>query len=403
MNFEWFIALRFLFSKKKHQAVHIISIISIAGIMIGTMALVTVLSVFNGFDNLIKSMFSSFNPDLKVLPASGKFFPLDSTMIYKIKNINGVNEVAYVVEESVLLEYNKRQYIASIKGVSDNFFQLHPLQDKIQGSSLLQKNHISYAIVGAGVSYYLGLNIDLLNPIWMYMPRKDANIFSNPEEAFQRLPIYPAGIFSIEQDVDNKYVIVPYSFACKLLMQDKWVSYLEIQLGNNTTADEVKTKIHNLLGNDFEIKDRYQQQELLYKILKSEKWAVFFILLFILLVASLNMISSLTMIMIEKRQNILILSHLGADQKSIQRIFLFYGWFSVILGCILGILLGISICLLQEYFGIVKLQGMSSFVIESYPVKIIWSDIVLITFTVLFIGWITAYLPVKALSKRWFK
>ncbi len=400
MYFEWFIALRFLFSKKKHQAVHVISIISIAGITIGSIALVTVLSVFNGFDSIIKSMFSSFNPDLKILPVSGKFFILDSTMISEIKKINGVQEVAFVVEESVLLEYNQRQYIAAIKGVSDNFFKIHPLQDKIEGNRFLKKNNISYAIVGAGVSYYLGLNIDLFNPLWMYMPRKDANFLSNPEEAFQRLPIYPAGIFSIEQDVDNKYVIVPYSFACKLLLQDNKISYFEIQLMNNTNVDEVRLKIQNLLGNNFEIKDRYQQQELLYKILKSEKWAVFFILIFILLVASLNMISSLTMIMLEKKQNILFLSHLGADIQSIQRIFLFYGWFSVILGCFLGVFLGLILCMLQQYFGIVKLQGMSSFIIESYPVKVIWNDIILIMLTVLFIGWITAYLPVKIMSKK---
>lgn len=400
MTFEWFVALKFLFSRKKHQAIHIISLISIAGIALGTMALITVLSVFNGFDSVVKSMFNRFDPDLKIVPHSGKFFQLDSSLIKSIQQTDGVEEVAYVVEESVLLQYDKRQYIGAIKGVSENFLRIHPLQQNLQGEAILKRNNIPYSLVGMGVAYYLGVNPDLFHPLWVYLPKKDADIYSTPEEAFQRMAIYPSGLFSIEREIDNKYIIVPYDFACRLLQQNNIVSNIEIKVKKGWKIAEVQQRIAKKIGSNYEVLDHYQQQQLLYKIMKSEKWAVFFILVFILIVASLNMISTLTMIILEKKQNIKIFHYLGADWQSIRRIFLYNGWMSVLLGSIIGLFAGLALCLLQQHYGLVKLQGMSTFVVDSYPVKVLPLDILLIIITVMLIGWLTSFIPIRAISNR---
>jgi len=396
MQFEWFVAFKFLFSRKRHQAIHIISLISIAGIALGTMALVTVLSVFNGFDSVIKSMFNRFDPDLKIVPHTGKFFTLDSALLQSIKQ----DEVAYVLEESVLLQYDDRQYIGAIKGVSANFLRIHPLQENIQGQAQIEHNNIPYALVGMGVAYSLGVNPDLYRPLQIYLPRKDADIYSTPEEAFQRMIIYPVGLFTIEREIDNKYVIVPYNFACRLLQQKNIASNLEVKVKKGWDISQVQQKISQKLGDSFEVLDHYQQQQLLYKIMKSEKWAVFFILVFILIVASLNMLSTLTMIILEKKQNIQIFHYLGADWMRIRRIFLYNGWMSVLLGSIIGLTAGLLICLIQQHYGLVKLEGMSTFVIDSYPVKVLPADILLILITVMVIGWITAFIPIRAISDK---
>ncbi|HOK50285.1 MAG TPA: ABC transporter permease [Bacteroidales bacterium] len=402
MSFEWFVALKFLFSRKKHQAIHIISLISIAGIALGTMALITVLSVFNGFDSVIKSMFNRFDPDLKIIPHTGKFFSLDSTMLKMIQQTEGVEAVAYVVEESVLLQYDDRQYIGAIKGVSDNFLTLHPLEENLQGNAILKKNNIPLALVGMGVAYYLGVNPNLYHPLIIYLPRKEADIYSTPEEAFQRLVIYPSGLFTIEREIDNKYVIVPYDFACKLLQQKNIVSNIEVKVKKGWNIAVVQQKIAQKIGEKFEVLDHYQQQQLLYKIMKSEKWAVFFILVFILIVASLNMLSTLTMTILEKKQNIQIFHYLGADWQRIRRIFLYNGWMSVLLGSLIGLFAGLLLCLLQQHYGFVKLQGMSTFVIDSYPVKVLPLDIVLILTTVMIIGWLASFIPIRMISNRLF-
>lgn len=402
MSFEWFVALKFLFSRKKHQAIHIISLISIAGIALGTMALITVLSVFNGFDSVIKSMFNRFDPDLKIIPHTGKFFSLDSTMLKMIQQTEGVEAVAYVVEESVLLQYDDRQYIGAIKGVSDNFLTLHPLEENLQGNAILKKNNIPLALVGMGVAYYLGVNPNLYHPLIIYLPRKEADIYSTPEEAFQRLVIYPSGLFTIEREIDNKYVIVPYDFACKLLQEKNIVSNIEVKVKKGWNIAVVQQKIAQKIGEKFEVLDHYQQQQLLYKIMKSEKWAVFFILVFILIVASLNMLSTLTMTILEKKQNIQIFHYLGADWQRIRRIFLYNGWMSVLLGSLIGLFAGLLLCLLQQHYGFVKLQGMSTFVIDSYPVKVLPLDIVLILTTVMIIGWLASFIPIRMISNRLF-
>ena len=403
VSFPLFITRRYLLAKKSHSAIHIISLLSVLGVAVGTMALVIVLSVFNGFDVVIKSLFNAFDPELKITLVEGKVFVPDSSKIFTIKSIQGVDAIAETLEENALFQYRDKQHIAIIKGVSDNFLNINEIPQRItSGKCQIQSGSIPYALIGQGVSYYLGVNVGLSEPIVIYVPRRGAEVSMVPEEAFNKKYIIPAGVFSIEQDIDTKYMLVPIEFARQALEYEKEVTALEIKLKPNVNVDEVKTQIQTILGSNFSVKDRYQQQELFYKIMKSEKWAIFFILLFILIVASLNIIGSLTMLILDKKKDIRTLSHLGADWKSIRKIFLFNGWLNTIIGALLGTGLGLLVCFLQIKYGFVRLEGSGSFIIDAYPVKILLSDILLVFFTVLGIGFATSWIPVRVISKKYF-
>ncbi len=404
MKFEFFISLKYLFSKKRYGAIQIISLVSVIGVAIGTTALVVILSVFNGLDDVIKSMYNAFDPDLKITIKEGKFFEIDSARLMQIKKIPGVDDVALTAEETVLIQYAGRQYIAALKGVSDNYLALNQIKYKLtDGDAQIMFQNRPYALVGQGVAYYLGINLNLYEPLQIYMPRRSDDDFSlDPENAFNRGFIQPSGFFSIEQDIDNKYLIVPLAFVNKLLENKNQLSAMEVKCSNGSNIDIIKKSIQTILGNSFVIKDRYQQQELFYKIMKTEKLAIFLILSFILLVATLNMISSITMLIVEKKKDIKILNSLGAEWNQIRKIFLYHGWLNVFLGSLLGLLLGLFLCWLQQTFGLIKLEGMSSFVIDSYPVKIVVLDILFIFITVITIGLLTAYIPIKAISQKYF-
>lgn len=402
-KFPFFISNRYLMAKKSYSAIHFISLLSIIGVAVGTMALVIVLSVFNGFDVVIKSLFNSFDPELKISLVEGKVFTPDSSKINSIKHINGVAEVATTLEENALFQYRDKQYIATIKGVSANYTSINSIdQHMTDGKYKLQNGVVPYAVVGQGVAYYLGMNVNLAEPLVIFVPRRLAENSMVPEEAFNKKYITPMGSFSIEQDIDNKYVLVPLDFARKTLEYDNEISALEIKLHSTANSDKVQGSIQQLLGPEYKVQNRYQQQELFYKIMKSEKWAIFFILLFILIVASLNIIASLTMLIVDKKKDIRILSHLGADWKSIRKIFLINGWLNTLVGAVFGILIGLLICAAQIRYGLVKLEGSGSFIIDAYPVKILFSDILLVFFTVLVIGFLTSLIPVKVISKKYF-
>jgi lipoprotein-releasing system permease protein len=404
LRFPLFISKRYLIAKKSHSAINIISIISLFGVAIGTMALIVVLSVFNGFDGLIRSLFNSFDPDIKITLVEGKTFIPDSVKHIKLQAIQGIETIAEVVEENALIQYRDKQYIATIKGVSSNFIAVSGVDKKItEGKFMLQNGVVPYAVVGQGVAYYLSVGLNLADPLVLYVPRRKAGISFIPEEAFNKKYIVPSGIFSIEQDFDAKYVLVPLQYARDILEYNKEVTALEIKVKAGENIDKVKNEITALFGTGFYVKNRFQQQELFYKIMKSEKWAIFFILTFILIVASLNIISSLTMLVLDKKKDISTFSHLGADWKTIRKIFLFNGWFNSMAGAIAGVILGILICWLQTKYGFVKLQGSGSFVIDAYPVKIVMSDIFLVLSTVLLIGFITSWIPVRVISRKYFE
>jgi lipoprotein-releasing system permease protein len=403
-KFPFFVTRRYLKAKKSHSAINIISLISLFGVAIGTMALIVVLSVFNGFDDLIKSLFNSFDPDIKITVVEGKSFIPDSAKYCQIKAIPAIAEVADAVEENALVQYGEKQYISTIKGVTSNFNIVSGIDKKItEGKFQLKNGKVPFAVVGQGVAYYLSVGLNLGDPLVIYVPRKTTEVSYIPEEAVNKKFIMPSGIFSIEQDFDAKYILVPIDFARDLLEYNNEVTAIEIKVKPGQDIEKIQNKIQKILGPGFEVKNRYQQQEIFYKIMTSEKWAIFFILTFILIVASLNVISSLTMLILDKKKDISTLSHLGANWNLIRKIFLLNGWINTLLGALTGIILGLLICWLQVQFGFVKLQGSGTFVIDVYPVKILANDVILVLITVLFIGYITSWIPVRVISKKYFE
>lgn len=403
MNFSLYIAKRYLLARKSHTAINIISLISVIGVATGTMALVVVLSVFNGFDQLVRSLFNSFDPDLKITLVEGKVFSPDSAFLKQLGSINGVQAYSLILEENALLRYRDQQYIAIVKGVSENYQQVTGIDTMIvDGRFQLHKGDIPHAIVGQGVAYFLSMRLNFIDPLMIYVPKRQKSIQLNPESAFNRKFIYAAGIFAIEQDVDSKYLLVPLSFMRQLLNYTSEVSAIELKLTPTSNLPTVQQQVQQLTGSGFKVQNRLQQKELFYKIMKSEKWAIFFILSFILIVASFNIIGTLTMLIIEKSQDIKLLHALGVTRGGLRRIFLAEGMLVVSFGAIAGLALGAIICWVQIHFGLVQLNGSGSFIIDAYPVKMVASDFVLILGTVLTIGFLAAWYPVRFISNKFF-
>ncbi len=402
MNFPIYIAKRYLFAKKSHNAINVISGISVAGVTIGMMALVIVLSVFNGFDDLIKALYNSFDPDLKVTVIEGKTFQPDERILKKLSEIDGVSIYSKVVEESVLLKYGEKQYPATLKGVDRNYIKINGIDTMVrEGKFMLEDDKSQYAVIGQGIAYYLQVGLKFVTPLVVYFPRKEATISMNVENAFSQNYIFPSGIFAIEQDHDAKYMIVPIKFAFNLLEDSVSISALEIRTTKGADLDKVQMNVQNLFGDHFKVRNRYQQQELFYRIMKYEKWAIFMILAFILMVASFNIIGSLSMLIIEKKKDISTFKSIGADSVLIRQIFLYEGMMISFFGALIGLILGLVVCWLQIKFGFIRLQGSGSFIIDAYPVSIRIADILLAFLTVLGIGYIAAWYPVKYIIRKY--
>ncbi|MCK4751349.1 MAG: ABC transporter permease, partial [Bacteroidales bacterium] len=292
MNLSFYIAKRYLLGKKSQNAINIISGISVLGVATGTMALVIVLSVFNGFDQVVKSLFNSFDPDIKISAVEGKTFVPGESVTDAIIALPGVTAVSEVMEENVLLLYGDKQHIATIKGVDDSFEEVSGLDSMIyDGEMKLKDRNRPYAVVGRGIAYSLRIGLSFVDPIFVYTIDRKAQInMSQPEESIRRDFIYPSGIFSIEQDFDSRYIIVPIEFVRELLSYEKEVSFLEVKLDQRFPEERVQEEIIAIMGGDFNVKNRQQQNELFYRVMKSEKWAIFLILTFILIIASFNII-----------------------------------------------------------------------------------------------------------------
>lgn len=405
MNFPFYIAKRYLFAKKSHNAINLISGISVLGVAVGTMALIVVLSVFNGFDNLIRSLFNSFSPDLQITIVEGKTFDPGSEKFNKIRNLEGVVDFAEVLEDKALLRYNKKQTIATVKGVSDNFEEITGVDSMIvAGDFLLKGKDEDYTIIGQGIAYFLNVNMNVNSnyqfPIATYVPRRTRQATMNPEQAINKKYIFPSGIFSIEQNYDSKYIIVPLNFARELFEYSNEVSAIEVKLTNGANTKKIQNKIKNILGAEFDIKNRYEQNELFYKTMQSEKYVIFLILVFILVVASFNVIGSLTMLILEKKFDISTLRSLGTDLSVIKKVFLYEGCLISIIGAVIGLITGLFICWLQIKYKLIKLQGSGTFIIDAYPVSIEIYDIIVVLFVVFFIGLIAAWYPIRYITKR---
>jgi lipoprotein-releasing system permease protein len=406
MNLSLYIAKRYLVSKKSHNIINIISIISVVGVTVGTMALIIVLSVFNGFETLVKSLFNTFDPDLKITLVEGKTFLPGDISEQDVRNIPGVIRYTEVLEETALLKYQNRQALVTIKGVGDDFETMSGLDTMVvHGDLLLQSGEVNYMVLGYGVAYTLGANLqDYLQPITAYAPRRSGYVGSLPEQAFTSRTIFPSGVFSIQQDFDSRYVIVPLRFTRNLFGFENEVTAVEIGLQKGVRAERVKEEINKIAGERFIIKDRFEQQELLYKIMKSEKFAIFLILGFILFIATFNIIGTLSMLILDKRKDIAVLHSMGANETQIKRIFLAEGILISFSGAILGMLLGALICLIQIWFGVVPLHaGGGSFIIEAYPVELQFRDFVYVFLLVLGIGLPAVWYPVRQIKKKYFE
>jgi lipoprotein-releasing system permease protein len=401
LNFSLYIAKRYLVSKKKTNLINIISAISVIGLAIGTMGLVIGLSGFNGFDNLIKTLFSSFDPDLKITAVQGKYFSADVPALKKILKMPEVAVFSESIEDNALLRYEDHEVLATVKGVNEDFKMMSGVDTMlIAGNFKLQENDINYAILGQNLAYYLSIGLKSQEPVAIYVPKKSRNLALTPEGNFNQGMVYPAGVFQIQQDLDNKYIIVPIAFAREIFEADNKVTAVELKLKEGVNVKDTQQKIASVVGDDFTVKNRYQQHDYLFKTMQGEKFVTYLILILILIIASFNIIGSLTMLIIDKKEDIDILRSMGAGNRLIRNIFLFEGWFISILGSIIGCIAGVILCKLQIVYGFVKLQGGGSFMVDAYPVKIIPTDIVLILISVMLIGFLASWFPVKFISSN---
>ena len=397
LSFSLRIARRYLFSKKSHNAINIISGISAAGVAVGTMALVVVLSVFNGFEALIADMFSAFDPDLRITLNEGKTFRIDSEEFSTVRDLETVAVFAEVVEENALLRFKDKQMTAKVKGVSENFRELTDIDSIMyDGKFILYDGAFERAVPGVGVASILGLGAHFIDPLLIYAPKRSTKInLLRPETSFNEIGTFVSGIFTVQQmQYDDHYVLVSIQLARDLFeYEETTVSAIEIKLKKGMDEAKAQKQIANIIGPNFQVKNRYEQQESFFKIMKIEKWITFFILSFILLIASFNIIGSLSMIIIDKKADMLTLRNLGADNSLIRRVFLFEGWMISFVGALGGIVLGTVIALLQQHFGIIKLG--SGYVVDAYPIIANFSDLTLIFATVLVMGFLAAWYPVR--------
>lgn len=374
------------------------------GVTVGTFALIVVLSVFNGFESVIESLFNSFDPDIKIVAVKGKTFDTTIFPSDKIKKIPGVINYVEVVEENALLKSGDRQHIARIKGVSEEYASVKTLDTMmVSGKMILQRGQHNYAVLGYGVAYYLGLHGDnSLETFSVYVPKRKQTQTLFLNQAFNVGNIIQRGVFSIQQDVDTKYAIVPLRFARELLEYKNEVTSIELYLDKESDAESVQEEIKSVVGKDFKVKNRYQQQALLYKIMKSEKWAIYFILTFILIIATFNVIGSVSMIMIDKHDDISFLWSMGADIGVIKRIFIIEGMLISFVGAAVGLTVGALMCWAQQTFGIIALNATGSFVISAYPVEMKLFDFLLVAVTVFVIGFVATLYPVNKIISRYF-
>lgn len=403
MNLPVFIAGRYLISKKSRQVINLISGISIAGITVGTMALIIVLSVFNGLEDLIKSLFNSFDPDLKISLVEGKTFDRDRSEIQQAKDHPSVAVFAEVLEENALIDYRKRQAIITLKGVTENYADLTGIDSLlVEGSFMLWEDDIPTGVIGYDLASQLSVGLSFFDPMYIYVPKKSGGMMLNPASAFNRRYIFPRGVFSVQQEYDSKYLIVPISFARDLLKADNKVSSIDIKLKEGISQKEARAELAAVVGPDFKVHTQYEQHQAFYQVMASEKWAIFLILGFILIIASFNTISSLTLLVLEKKKDMHVLQAMGALPVAIRRIFLVEGLLISLVGIIAGLILGALVCWAQMYIGIIRFPSSGSFIVEVYPLVMKPLDFIGVTAMVGVIGGIASFIPVRILARRYF-
>lgn len=406
MNFPFFIARRYLFSKKSTHVINIISSISVIGVAVATMALVIVLSVFNGFHDLVASLFTNFDPQLKVVPIEGKTAPADDPILMKIRQMPEVDVATETVEDQALAVYREKQAMVMVKGVDDNFSELSHITDILygDGSFSLHAANLQYGTLGIRLAQTLGIGAQWNGYLKIYAPKKEGQLdMANPGDGFEVDSLNSPGVlFSVRQSkYDKNYIITSVAFARNLFGQQGMLSALELRLKAGSDLDAVKAEMQKIAGGKYKVLDRYEQQEDTFRIMAIEKMIAYIFLTFILVVACFNIIGSLSMLIIDKKDDVVTLRNLGANDKQIARVFLFEGRMISLIGAVVGIAVGLLLCLLQQQYGFVRLgNSEGSFIVDAYPVSVHYWDVAIIFVTVIAVGWLAVWYPVRYLSKR---
>lgn len=406
MNFPFYIARRYLFSKKSTHVINIISGISVVGVAVATMALVVTLSVFNGFHDLVASLLTSFDPQIEIVPTKGKTAPADDPILTKIRNLPQVDVATESVEDQAMAIYKGRQAMIKVKGVEDNFSELSHINDILYGDGefSLHAANLQFGVVGIRLADNLGMTADWDGQLKIYAPKREGQLdLMNPTEGFvEDSVISPGVVFSVKQArYDRDYVLTSIAFARNLFGQQGMLSQLEIRLKPGSDLDAVKAEMQKIAGNKYRVLDRMEQQADTFKIMKIEKFIAYIFLTFILAVACFNIIGSLSMLIIDKKNDVVTLRNMGASDKQIVRIFLFEGRMISAIGAILGILVGQLLCWLQQVYGLVSLgRSSGSFIVDAYPVSVHPEDIIIIFITVLAVGFASVWYPVRYFAKR---
>ncbi|MFN3918296.1 MAG: ABC transporter permease [Flavobacteriales bacterium] len=399
MKLAFYIARRYLFSKKTRNAINIISLISVMGILVSTAAMVVVLSAFNGIEGIVETLYSSFDADIKVAPVKGKTFDYTEFPKAKITEISAVETIAFSLEEIALFSHGENWVTAQMKGVDTSFIRTGKIKEAIEyGDAILFDETFNYTILGMGVQNRLGVNLGygLNEQVKIHTISREKEIKRNTDP-FNKQSAIVSGIFSINPDFDYNYVLVPFDMAANLLNLQNEASYAEISLSSKANSEQIAAQISEVLGDGFEVKTRYQQNELIYKTNKAEKWITFVILAFIMGLSAFNVIASLTMLIIEKKEDVKVLRSIGFTDATIRNIFFYEGMLINFSGLIGGLALGLVICFLQMKFHLIKLEGS---VVDYYPVEVKTADLALIILSVLVLALLTTYLPVKLLAKN---
>lgn len=398
MHLPLFIARRYLFAKKSHNVINIISAISAVGMAIGTAALIIILSIYNGFDELVKSTLSNVEPDILITPAKGKVFIPEGEAFDRIKANPMIGEYDLILQENVFVDYDGHQGIAKAKGVDSAFEAESPLAEHItNGEFSLHKGQLPQMVVGAGLAYKMGMNPAFLASAELYFPIRDRNFsLANPAASIETVRMRPSGIFSVNQQIDNDLIILPIEQMRKLLGYEEEVSGVELRLVEGSTAKDLRSAIKHIqkeLGPEFKVLDRFRQNPSLYKMMRYEKAAIFLILIFVIIIIALNIFGSITMLIIEKKDDIETYRSLGATDQMLRRTFTLEGWLISLLGLAAGLVIGIGFSLAQQNFGFIKMPG--SFLVNAYPVILQWQDVLATIIGVALIGYIIALLPVR--------
>lgn len=406
MNLSFYIARRYLFSRKKHNAVNIISGISVCGVALATLAMVCTLSVFNGFQDMVAGFFTAFDPQLKITVREGKVFLPDEPAFRQVRALPEVEVWTETLEENAMVQYKDRQVMAVIKGVEDNFEQLTSIDSLLYGTGrfILKDNIVDYGFLGIELMSRLGTGIQFVDPLQVYAPRCNVRVnLANPSAAFNREYLFsPGAVFVVNQEkYDSNYIVTSLDFARRLFGYRREVSAIELKLKPDADTEVVRQQIVSLLGERFVVQNRYEQQADVFRIMEIEKFISYLFLTFILVVSCFNVIGSLSMLILDKREDVLTLRNLGADDSLIVRIFLFEGRLISLFGAVTGIVAGLLLCWAQRTFGFISLGGGNGdFIVAAYPVSVHVSDVVLVFATVLVVSSLSVWYPVRYLSKR---